>query len=316
MIPVAVVVCTRNRPHLIGPCIDTILACHYQPAEIIVIDQSDDDQTLQAISARDKKLIRILRMPPVGLSAARNLGIAHTNAPLIAFTDDDCIADSDWLGAAVAELSADQSLAAVFGRVLPYTESEALGRSRPIGIKDSTSREVFAWPVNPWKLGHGANMIYRRTTFEQIGGFDPLLCTGGILYSSDDADMSYRVLRAGGRIAYAPTAVIYHRQWRFSKEVWHLERAYNLGGGAFYTKHLRYGDWFVLRLIYDRVWTVGLRHIALGLWTRKRARIRLGLYRVVYTFLGMLLGLRYRQERLYRCYCAKSVEEKVVTSVQ
>jgi len=248
--------------------------------------------------------VRVVSSAPLGLSAARNLGIQHTSAPLIAFTDDDCIVDVNWVGAAAAEFDAEPSVRGVFGRVLPYTEGEALGRERPIGVKESMAREIFTWPTNPWRLGHGANMAYRRAVFDDVGMFDVLLSPGGALYNCDDADMSYRVLQSGGTIVYAPSALVYHRQWRLGKAIWRLERTYNLGAGALYSKHLRYGDRFMFRLMYDRLWTVGLEHIFLGLLQRNPGRFKLGVYRVVYTLLGMILGLKYRLEQPYRRYQA------------
>jgi GT2 family glycosyltransferase len=311
---IAVVICTRNRPQLIGACLDAVLACQPQPAEVLVVDQSDDEQTAQVIAARSSELVQVVSSAPLGLSAARNLGIQHTSAPLIAFTDDDCIVDANWLSATAAEFEAEPSLMGLFGRVLPYTEGEALGRERPIGVKESTHREVFTWPTNPWRLGHGANMVYRRAVFEQVGQFDVLLSPGGALHNCDDADMSYRVLRSGGTIAYAPSALVYHRQWRLGKAIWRLERTYNLGAGGLYSKHLRYGDRFMFRLMYDRLWTVGLEHIFLGLWQHNSGRIKLGVYRVVYTLLGMVLGLKYRLEQPHRRYQAaqSSIVQHVV----
>lgn len=308
-LPIVVVICTRNRPQLIGRCVDAVLACRPLPVEVVVIDQSDDDASERAVSARASELVRVLRVPPRGLSAARNCGIVSTTAPLIAFTDDDCIVDPGWLGAAAAEFDADPALLGLFGRVLPYTEGEALGRERPIGVKESLEPERFRWPVNPWRLGHGANMVYRRAAFEQAGLFDELLSPGGALHNCDDADMSYRVLRAGGQLAYAPEVLVYHRQWRLGKALWRLERTYNLGAGALYCKHLRYGDWYVLRLLYDRLWTVGLRHVLAGAWARKRGQVRLGAYRVIYTLAGMLAGLRYGLEHPQRRYRAPEAAE-------
>src|SRR5436309_1727348 len=96
---ISVVICTRNRPDLIGQAVDSVLENTYPNFDVIVVDQSDDERTgdiVCAIGALDGRL-RYLHTNIAGLSRAYNLGIKETFGELLAFTDDDCVAPSNWL---------------------------------------------------------------------------------------------------------------------------------------------------------------------------------------------------------------------------
>ena len=95
---------------------------------------------------------------------------------LIVFTDDDVVAERDWLAEIAQEFDAYPRLAFLFGTVLPPDghdwETEFVPYSRV-----STKRPV-RWFHPEVFGGMGANMALRRTTFERVGGFDTALGAG------------------------------------------------------------------------------------------------------------------------------------------
>src|SRR3981189_1538727 len=95
---VSVTVPTRGRAEHIRECITSILACSGPPFEVIVVDQSDDRLTEQALAPLlvDPRL-RYLRSETRGVCAARNIGIAESRGDILVCTDDDCRAAPDWL---------------------------------------------------------------------------------------------------------------------------------------------------------------------------------------------------------------------------
>src|SRR6266851_3583657 len=96
---VSVVICTRNRPDLIGNAVASVLANEYPTFDVLVVDQSTDDRTGEIVRGLgvDHSNLRYLHTSKAGLSRAYNIGIRETNGELLAFTDDDCIAPAQWI---------------------------------------------------------------------------------------------------------------------------------------------------------------------------------------------------------------------------
>src|SRR5689334_813162 len=108
-IPVSAVICTRNRPDLIGTAVNSVLANTYPSFDLLVVDQSTDARTgdiVRQLQAEHPNL-RYLHTDKAGLSRAYNIGIRETSGQILAFTDDDCVAPSDWIANVVAGFAAD-----------------------------------------------------------------------------------------------------------------------------------------------------------------------------------------------------------------
>jgi len=151
----------------------------------------------------DRLGVRVLRLSEPGTSAARNAGLHATTAPLVAFTDDDCLPQPGWT-AALAEAFGDPAVGVVTGRVLADREVPA-----PVSLEESTVARAFSTPV-----GHGANCGFRREALLAVGGFDERLGPGTPGRAAEDVDAFRRVLAAGWQGFYEPSAVVLHRQWR------------------------------------------------------------------------------------------------------
>lgn len=303
-----VVIPTRNRPELIDCAITSICASDTATIALWVIDQSDDERTAelvarhQAIDAR----VHYVRIPPQGISAARNSGVAAGRAPVVLFTDDDCRVEPAWAREMAAAL-AEPGVWAVFGRVLPErSEAEAedeVTAGLSLGVKPSEQPERFAGNRFNLSFGHGANMGVRREQLLRLGGFDPLLGTGAPLYSWEDRDLGYRMLAAGGTIVYTPAALLYHRQWRSWRAVRRTTGDYGLGAGAVAGKYLRLGDWGGLVLLGDWLFHQGLRQLLSGLLKWRSAQKSLvGLQQLITPWRGLIRSLAYPLDKTRRLY--------------
>ena len=175
--------------------------------------------------------IRYVREPIPGLDRARNRAIAEATGEVVAFTDDDVIADPAWAGAIAAAFAADPAIAAVTGLVLPAeleTEAQVLfERYRSFG-RGFQPRRVAAGPGEgslavryglAGDYGTGANMAFRRDLFDRIGPFDPALDVGTLARGGGDLEMFFRVLKEGHVLLYEPKAFVRHRHRRSLSEL-------------------------------------------------------------------------------------------------
>ena len=161
--------------------------------------------------------------PRPGLDHARNRALAQCTTEVLAYTDDDAVPDEWWTTALATAFDEEPDLAMATGLVLPY----ALDTPGPAGVRTPRwlrSRLPAALGerspggagrrlgVGEW--GTGANMAFRRTALEHVGGFDPALDVGTATGGGGDLDAFHRVarrwparaLRTGGDRAATSTA--------------------------------------------------------------------------------------------------------------
>lgn len=250
---VSAIICTRNRPELIGGAVSSVLANTYPSFDVLVVDQSDDNRTgavVRGLIATHANL-RYMHCSTPGLSRAYNTGIRETTSDLLAFTDDDCIAPHDWIESIVAVCTAEPDADLVYGQVL---RPEVLRASQDIIPTIEFSQLLRFSRKNGFRIfGMGANFAARRRLFERIGPFDEMLGGGGPLKSSQDFDLQYRAYLGGATILSSPTVKIEHYGVRTLEEWPSTLRAYGIGDGAFYFKHVRCGDAFALWLLVKRL---------------------------------------------------------------
>jgi len=239
---VSVLICTRDRGALLETCLDSVLSCSPAPAEIVVVDQSRDQETRLAVGRRQAAGAPVRHVPGVGagLSRARNQGIAACAGSVIAFTDDDCLPDPGWMGALTEPIVSGRA-DAVVGRTLP--ERGTADRQETTSFYAPKGRPVFSRRTHPWRLGGGGNFAARRDVLRRAGGYDERFGPGARLESAEDMDLIHRLLRSGERMVYAPDATVVHRSWRSASENLRLSRAYGIGTGGYFTKHALAGDW-------------------------------------------------------------------------
>ena len=288
---------TRDRPQLVARAIPTVLGSEHTNLTLTVTDQSDGDETravVESVAAGDDR-VRYLPLESVGSSRARNAAIAATSNSIVLFTDDDCLVDRTWVGEMIAEFEAS-SCDAVFGRLDPDTTDQPGDAAEApwlaVAVTEGEVRRVFEPGPKETGFGHGANMGFRREALEWVGGFDPLLGTGGPLRSWPERDIGYRISRNGGTVVFTPEARVAHGQWRTWAEVFSVHRSYSYGAGASCLKYARCGHLSGLRLLVGWIFQIGFRQMVSGLvrW-RDMRKVRLGAIAVVWTIRGVFAGV-------------------------
>jgi glycosyltransferase involved in cell wall biosynthesis len=250
---VSVVVCTRNRPELLRGCLRSLQHVSHNPLEILVVDNAPSgSQTREVVTEiqRDDLRFRYICEPDPGLSVARNRGMAEAVFDIVAFTDDDVLADHGWPSAVAAGFAADPGATCVTGLVLSGaldTVSERYFDGRyPWGEAFEPRRYDLTTHRHPSRLypfaaglfGTGANFAVRRSAAIKFGGFDPLLGAGSPARGGEDLDWFLRNILAGGRICYMPTAYVWHRHRPDTHALSEQIYSYGHGLGAYLAKHL------------------------------------------------------------------------------
>jgi hypothetical protein len=165
---VTVVVSSHNRVGFLGGLIDALAAQREVSAEVVIVDNGSTDGTWQLLveaCAATSLALNALRVEfHDGPAVPRNTAVSIARAPLIAFTDDDCLPTPTWLAELTAQFDADTVI--VQGQTLP----EPGGWAGPWG----RSLKV----TGPTGLYETANLGVRRDALLAVGGATAC-CPGG-----------------------------------------------------------------------------------------------------------------------------------------
>jgi GT2 family glycosyltransferase len=232
---VSVIICCYT-PERLQDMRDAVASVQRQtrPPEEIIVAVDSNRGLYECLNSDFGDPIKVvLNAGAKGLSATRNVGIAAARGDLVAFLDDDAVAEADWLANLTAVFE-DPRVHAAGGRaILSWVED------RPSWLPEDLDWTVgggFTWlPLkradvrNP----HGHNMCFRREVFTTVGQFDGSLgrvASGG--QAGEEAELCLRLKGhvPEAKIVYEPSSVIRHKvpaargTWRYL-----LKRSYQEG---------------------------------------------------------------------------------------
>jgi len=199
----SVVIPTYNRAHSVGDAIASVLRQTMADLECIVVDDGSSDATPALLASIPDPRLRVILGSHAGVAAARNLGVAHAQAPLIAFLDSDDLWHPDKLAHEVTYLDRHQQVDAVFsdlekqdgGRVYPSFMRETAVFSRVLGEREYpdgvalSRRKTFLVLLEEVPIKPSA-LTLRRDAFDKAGRFDETWS------SSEDWEFLLRFARA------------------------------------------------------------------------------------------------------------------------
>lgn len=252
-VDVSVAVSTMRRPDALARCLPAIWHGSVQPREIIVVDQSRDNETERLVQQQRAAglPIRYQRTDARGLGASQNIAVSVASCSVVAVTDDDCIVDDRWLETIAHTFAANPELDLVAGRVLPLPAEG--DRVWPVSSRMSTRRVDFHRYAAPWNVGSGNNFAVRREAYLRIGGCDERLGPGSPGKGGVDMDLFYRLIRTGGSARYEPDSIVYHERQTLEGRLGRRP-LYGHGTGACCAFRLRDGDLLAARMLADWLW--------------------------------------------------------------
>ena len=180
---------------------------------------------------------------------------------IVAFTDDDIVADRYWLAELVTAFGAAENVGAVTGLVFAAEletpaqiwfeqASRWSGRlGRQVYDLGENRPDSVLYPYATGMLGAGANMAFRASILREIGGFDPALGPGAAGLGGEDLAAYFEVLARGYRIVYEPSAIVHHWHRREYEALREQMYAYGAGLTAYLTKVLIERPWRIFDLV-------------------------------------------------------------------
>src|SRR5262245_2984936 len=211
---ISVVVASYNAARTLDDCLSSLLNIKYPDYEVIVVNDGSTDDSASIIQRYPFKSITT---PNQGVSAARNTGLRAATGEIVAYIDSDARADPDWLSYLATT----------------YSESDVVGVGGPNLVPDEdewVAKCVYRAPGGPTQVmlddrsaEHipGCNMSFRKSSLEEIGGFDPIFTK-----AADDVDICWRLLERGYRIGFSPSAIVWHHRRPSIKAYWRQQAGY------------------------------------------------------------------------------------------
>lgn len=216
---ISVILCTYNRCESLAKALGSAARLMLPEAtnwEVLVVDNNSTDQTREVAEdfcRRYPYRFRYVFEPRPGKSYALESGLREASGDVLAFMDDDVTAEPTWLQNLTSPLN-DGKWAGSGGRILP---DWACAAPPWLDLKEK-------WALSPlalFDLGpdagplseapFGTNMAFQKRMFEKYGGFrTDLGPQPGSEIRNEDSEFGRRLLQAGERLWYEPSAIVYH----------------------------------------------------------------------------------------------------------
>ncbi len=197
--PISIIIPNRNGATTLDQCLKAAHASRHGNFEVIVVDDSSGDNSIDVIQRYPCKLVRIRQH--VGAAQARNEGARHSLGEILFFTDADCLLRHDTLTLAQAALAAAGPGVIVGGSYTPVPyDQRFFSRFQSVFIHYFETRNA---PTADYIATHA--LAIEAEVFRRNGGFDE-----GIRPILEDVEFSHRLRRCGCRLLMDPAIQVQH----------------------------------------------------------------------------------------------------------
>lgn len=212
---VSVVIVNWNGKHLLGECLDSLLARHIDDVEIVLVDNGSQDGSAEFVGERYPGL-RLVSLPENrGFAGGNNAGIAVARGRYIALLNNDTKVDPLWLESLIDAAEASPHRVGMWAcKILSYDKPDMIdnvglllyldGLGRGHGRLEE-DRGQFDLPGEAFAPS-GCAGLYRKEMLDEIGLFDE-----EFFAYADDVDIGLRARLAGWECGYVPSAKVYHK---------------------------------------------------------------------------------------------------------
>jgi Glycosyl transferase family 2 len=247
-----VVICTRDRPAGLRATLASLQRQTDSNFRVLVMDNgSSSSATATVVEKLGLPRCEYAVEPQPGLARARNRALGAVRTDLVAWIDDDEVADADWVHRLKEGFAHESRPAAVCGVMLPAElEFEAQVRFEQYGgfnkgrgmasevLRMGTSSVVS--PLYPLPaFGPGGNMAFRTECLRSVEGFDPCLGAGTRTYGGEETRVLSLLLSSGHAVLHWPPAITWHTHRREMAALRKQMYGYSAGLSAFYASMIR-----------------------------------------------------------------------------
>ncbi|MEM3587015.1 MAG: glycosyltransferase [Candidatus Jordarchaeaceae archaeon] len=224
MCKASVIIITKELNSRIDETLKSLLSQNFKDYEILIVCHKNSLKELPMASVP----IKVIEQPDTSRGMARNIGAANSSGEVIAFIDDDCASDEEWLQSGFKTLSESEEIGIVGGRVKAH---EKLPKFSQIALNIISVPFINGWSVtfSNFKTKREVSYVptcsafFKKDVLEKAGGFvDTNYC--------EDVEICSRVRRLGYKIVYDPKVEVRHK-WSIWN--WHsfIKHFYNYGKG-------------------------------------------------------------------------------------
>lgn len=227
-ISVSIIVLTFNSYKDIKECISALISQTYKSFEIILVDNASIDESVKFITDNYPELKIIQTGKNLGYPGGNNAGFEHATGKYIVVMNPDTVADDNWLEELIKPLVENPEITVTTPKINIYYDKSKINTCGNIphytGLTFCRGLNSPSDSCNiQEELGaiSGCSFAIRKDMLDYINGFD----SDFFLYM-EDADLSWRVRFAGGKIVYVPQSTMCHK-FKLSIASWkhfYLER--------------------------------------------------------------------------------------------
>jgi GT2 family glycosyltransferase len=182
MIKVSVVIAAYNRPDLLEACFEALRKQTYKDFEVLsVVGFSKPVLEISKEYDKKHKNFFVFKTDSDSPSRKRNVGIKKAKGEIIAFTDDDCVPQKDWIENIVKEFKKSKEIVLVEGYT--YTDN----KNRPIFSNAPENHFGGIYPT--------CNLSFRKEVLKKAGGFDE-----SYYFFREDSDAAFAAMKYGKTI--------------------------------------------------------------------------------------------------------------------
>ncbi len=213
---VSIVIVNFNGFSYTERCIDSVLKCHFDSAEIIVVDNGSSDGSPEKLRQKFRAKIKVLCLEKnFGPSKARNEGVRMAKGRYLGFLDNDTIVDPQFIIEAIQVFRSNLKIGAVQCKLLLMDNPEQIDYvGEYIGTNGFLVQVAPAGTVDkgqfdrqyPILAAKSAGMFISREAFEAAGGFDE-----DYFIYVEETDLGWRTWLSGYSVVFAPGSIVYHK---------------------------------------------------------------------------------------------------------